>query len=59
MFGHSIRTPEFIALVVVLENVLAVTLPLSKALQSPTVDLMQALANVKSVSDLLHKLANI
>jgi len=41
--------------VVVLENVLAVTLPLSKALQSPTVDLMQALANVKSVSDLLQR----
>ena len=55
MFGHSIRTPEFIVAVVVLENVLAVTLPLSKALQSPTVDLMQALANVKSVSDLLQR----
>ena len=30
MLGHSIRTPQFIVAVVVLENVLSITLPLAK-----------------------------
>jgi hypothetical protein len=49
----TIRTPEFIISVVALESVLAITLPLSKSLQCPTVDLIQALDNVKSILDLL------
>ena len=54
MLGHSIRSPQFIVAVVVLETVLAITLPLSKALQCPTVDLIHALSNIKSVRQLLQ-----
>ena len=54
MLGHSIRTPQFIVAVLVLENVLAITLPLSKALQCPTIDLIHALSNIRSVRELLQ-----
>jgi len=52
MLGHSIRTPQFIVAVVVLENILSVTLP-SKALQSVTIDLIHALSIIKCAHNLL------
>jgi len=53
MLGHSIRTPQFIVAAVVLENVLSITLPLSKALQSVTIDLIHALSIIKCAHNLL------
>jgi len=53
MLGHFIRTPQFIVAVVVLENVLSITLPLSKALQSVTIDLIHALSIIKCAHNLL------
>jgi len=53
MLGHSIRTPQFIVAAVVLENVLSITFPLSKALQSVTIDLIHALSIIKCAHNLL------
>jgi hypothetical protein len=58
MMNNSIRKSEFLVAVVVLESVLAVTLPLSQALQKSSVDLIQALSNVVSLKNLLLKRRN-
>lgn len=54
MFAHSIRSPEFLVAIVVLESVLAITLALSKALQSPSIDLMQAVHRIKDIEKLIQ-----
>ena len=54
MLGHSIQTSEFIVSMVVLESVLAITLTLSKSLQSPRIDLIQALGHIRGIQDQLR-----
>jgi hypothetical protein len=53
MLSHSIRSPDFLVAVAVLESILAVTLSLSKTLQCPSIDLIEAIKQIQDVERLL------